>query len=116
MTGRGLLDPSLNWTCGFSPDGPLECLDVATWHGFRLTDDGSGIESMMAACDDHAARMGADFLHPMDTPCCVPGSRFVWPENFCYFEWGELEAVGVGDVQIANAGTGRWVSGGVITG
>jgi hypothetical protein len=83
------LDPALNWTCGFSPDGPLECLDVASWHGFRLTDDGLRINSMMASCETHRARMQADYEHPMQSACGITGSRFVWPENFCYIEWGD---------------------------
>ena len=93
------LEPALNWTCGFSPDGPLECLDVATWHGFRLTDDGLAIECMMAACDAHRVEMKADYVHPMDTPCGVTDSRFVWPENFCYVDWGG-EHVLSGDVSV----------------
>lgn len=83
------LGPELNWTCGLSPDGWLECLDVATWHGFRLTDDGLDIECMMASCEAHRSRMRADYEHPMDTPCGVTGSRFVWPDNYCYIEWGD---------------------------
>lgn len=83
------LDPALNWTCGFSPEGVLECLDVATWHGFRLTGDGLRIQVMMAACGTHRERMRADYTHPMDTACGVAGSIFVWPENFCYVEWGD---------------------------
>lgn len=83
------LGPQMNWTCGFSPEGVLECLAVATWHGFRLTDDGRSIESMMAACDAHRERMEADYAHAMDSPCGVTGSHFVWPENFCYVEWGD---------------------------
>lgn len=78
------LGPELNWTCGFSPEGVLECLDVATWHGFQLTDD-----RLMASCDDHRARMKADYEHPMDSPCGIAGSRFRWPENFCYVQWGD---------------------------
>lgn len=90
-------DPSLNWTCGYSPDGPLECLDVATWHGFRLTDDGLNIDCMMAACDVHRARMLAHFEHPMGSACGITNSRFVWPENFCYIEWGDGSVL-VGEV------------------
>jgi hypothetical protein len=86
-------DPALNWTCGFSPDGPLECLDAATWHGFRLTDDGSAIDCMMASCETHRALMRADFDHPMGTACGITGSRFVWPENYCYIEWGDGSAL-----------------------
>ena len=96
MSGRQPFDdPALNWTCGYSPDGPLECLDAATWHGFRLTDDGLNIDSMFAACDTHRSLMPADYVHPMDSPCGVAGSRFVWPENLCYVEWGdEMTLVG----------------------
>jgi len=89
MTLHDRLEPALNWTCGFSPSGPLECLDVATWHGFRLTDDGTAIDCMMAACDDHRPRMQAHFEHPMQSACGITGSRFAWPENVCYIDWGD---------------------------
>jgi len=92
MTGEPL-GPEMNWTCGFSPSGPMECLDVATWHGFRLTDDGLRIKVMMASCDDHRARMEADFKHPMQSACGITGSRFVWPENYCYVDWGDGSAL-----------------------
>lgn len=87
------MDPSLNWTCGLSPDGYLECLDAATVHGFRLTDDGLHIESMMASCESHRARMKADFEHSMGSACGVTGSRFVWPENYCCVEWDDLPSL-----------------------
>jgi hypothetical protein len=88
------LEPALNWTCGYSPGGVLECLDEATWHGFRLTDTGTHIESMMASCDTHEPRMAAcaDYVHAMASPCGVAGSRFRWPENECYVEWGDEAA------------------------
>lgn len=89
MGDRNELSPELKWTCGFSPDGPLECLDVATWHGFILTADGTRIDCMMAACDTHRPDMRADYEHPMESACGLPGSRFVWPENLCYIEWGD---------------------------
>lgn len=85
------LGAELNWTCGYSPTGPLECLDVATWHGFKLTDDGLHIAWMMASCDDHRAAMKADYSHPMASACAITGSRFIWPENYCYVEWGDHE-------------------------
>lgn len=83
------LGAELNWTCGLSPEDALECLNVATWHGFRLTDDGLRIECMLASCDAHRDRMQADYSHPMDSACGIAGSRFKWPENFCYLEWGD---------------------------
>jgi hypothetical protein len=33
--------------------------------------------------------MLAHFEHPMQSACGITGSRFVWPENFCYVEWGD---------------------------
>lgn len=84
-----MLDLALNWTCGLSPGDALECLDVATWHGFKLTDDGRGIAAMMASCEVHRARMGADFEHPMQSACGLAGSRFMWPENYCHLDWGD---------------------------
>jgi hypothetical protein len=48
------------------------------------------IAAMRASCDDHLVYMGknADWVHPMKSACGIPGSRFVWPENFCYLETG----------------------------
>lgn len=89
-----IMDPSLNWTCGFSPEGPLECLREATEHGFIINTDEEGRYvglSMMASCRDHAPRMKADYVHPMDSPCGVSGSYFKWPENYCYIPWDEVE-------------------------
>ena len=100
------LDPSLNWTCGLSPDDILECLDVATWHGFRLTEDGRNIECMMAACDEHRPRMKAHFEHPMQSACGLAGSRFMWPENFCYLEWGDGTPALVGEAELVEARRG----------
>ena len=82
-------DPALNWTCGYSPDGPLECLDDAVWHGFKLTDDGRNIKYMMASCGGHLSNMRArvDWIHAMQSACGLAGSRFMWPENVCYVEW-----------------------------
>lgn len=89
------LGPEMNWTCGFSPEGPLECLREATQHGFIIKHEGEtylGL-SMMASCDEHKDRMKADYVHEMKSPCGIAGSRFVWPENYCYFDWDtETEA------------------------
>lgn len=98
------LPPEMNWTCGYSPEGPMECLRDATWHGFKVK--GSEIEYMMAACDEHKENMRADYKHPMDTPCGVAGSCFKWPENYCYVDWdtylGSLTAVSeIWEVQAA---------------
>lgn len=79
------MGPEMNWTCGFSPDGPMECLREATFHGFKV--NGSEIVCMMASCDEHREFMKAHYAHPMDTPCGVAGSYFMWPENFCYLDW-----------------------------
>lgn len=81
------LGPELNWTCGYSPDGPLECLDAATVHGFRLTEDQRRIASMMASCESHRALMRADYEHPMQSACGITRSHFRWPENYCYVDW-----------------------------
>lgn len=107
MTQDRRLDPSLNWTCGLSPDGVLECLDVATWHGFKLTDDGLRIESMMASCEPHRARMEADFEHLMQSACGISGSRFVWPENYCYIDWGDGTPALAAAELLAAAASGR---------
>ena len=82
------LGPEMNWTCGFSPDGPLECLREATRHGFKVGGENE-ILSMMASCDEHEHRMKADYIHEMKSPCGVAGSYFRWPENYCYINWEE---------------------------
>lgn len=99
------LGPAMNWTCGFSPDGPMECLDVATRHGFQLTEDGQHIAYMMASCDEHRALMEAHFEHPMESACGIAGSRFVWPENVCYVNWGDDESAltGTRDLEAQHA-------------
>jgi hypothetical protein len=85
-----MMGPEMNWTCGFGPSGPLECLREATFHGFKV--NGDTIDSMMASCDEHRENMKAHFKHPMDSACGVVGSYFKWPENFCYIDWeSELE-------------------------
>ena len=89
MSG-GMRPTAENWSCGFELlEGAFVCAQPATWHGFRLTYDGSGIiASMMACCDPHKERMVAcaDFVHPMGSVCGLPGSRFRWPENECYMD------------------------------
>lgn len=88
MTGT-MRSTAENWSCGYEPE-PRNwvCAKDATWHGFRMTEDGWNIAAMMASCDDHLPRMGsnADFVHPMKSACGIPESRFVWPENFCYLD------------------------------
>jgi hypothetical protein len=84
-----------SWVCGFSvtPADPVCHLD-ATWHGFVLDDPAEAIVAMMSSCDDHLGHMKltADFVHPLQHPCGIPGSRFRWPENECYTDWdGEHE-------------------------
>jgi hypothetical protein len=39
----------------------------------------------MASCEQHREVMAlsADWVHPMDSACLLPGSRFIWPENQC---------------------------------
>lgn len=79
-----------NWSCGYEPEPKnWVCAKPATWHGFRLTEDGKEIASMMASCDDHLIDMGkrTDYRHPMKSACGLPGSRFKWPENECYLDF-----------------------------
>ena len=81
-----------SWVCGYSPT-PADpvCHRDATWHGFVLDDPAQRIIAMMSSCDDHLPQMKltADFTHPLRHPCCIPGSRFRWPENECYTDWDE---------------------------
>ena len=90
MTRQSMRPTDENWSCGFEPaPETFVCGKTATWHGFRLSEDGSNIDSMMASCDDHKVRMeaNADYVHAMAHSCGLPGSRFVWPENYCYTDW-----------------------------
>lgn len=85
-------DQALNWSCLYAPTPSDEtCLAEATWHGFVLDDPAQRIVAMMSCCDEHKKYMAlsADFVHPMDSPCAVPGSHFRWPENECYLPEGE---------------------------
>ena len=83
-----------SWVCGFAMTraDPACHLD-ATWHGFVLDDPAEQIVAMMSSCDDHRRYMAlsADFIHPLQHPCCIPGSMFRWPENECYTDWDESE-------------------------
>lgn len=85
------------YVCGYSPaPGELHCNRDATWHGFVLDDPAERIVAMMESCDDHLHRMklSADFVHPLQHPCGIPGSSFRWPENECYTDWDETAELG----------------------
>jgi hypothetical protein len=87
-------DASLSLFCGYSPS-PRDpaCPAESVWHGFVLDDLGRHIIAMMSSCDDHKRAMAltADFIHAVASPCAAPGSRFIWPENYCYLPWDEIE-------------------------
>jgi hypothetical protein len=81
-----------SWVCGFSlTPADLVCHAEAAWHGFVLDDPAQAIVAMMSCCDDHLRymKLTADFVHPLEHPCAIPGSMFRWPENECYTEWDE---------------------------
>ena len=88
-------DPREEWAtglCGFGGvPGGMICGRDATWHGFVLDDPAKRIAAMMTSCGDHVRymRLSADFVHPLQHPCCIPGSSFRWPENECYTDWDE---------------------------
>jgi hypothetical protein len=33
--------------------------------------------------------LSADYVHRIQHPCGIPGSKFRWPDNECYTEWDE---------------------------
>ena len=85
------------YVCGYAPEpGGLHCNRDATWHGLVLDDPAEHIAAMMESCDDHLPQMklSADYVHPITHPCCIPGSRFRWPENECYTDWDGSELLG----------------------
>jgi hypothetical protein len=82
----GEMDPAFNWSCGFHNNATdPACLAPAVWHGFIISDE-DDITGMMACCDRHleVMKLSADWVHSIDSPCGLPGSRFRWPENECY--------------------------------
>lgn len=91
------LDDWMTFICGYSaiPGEPV-CGRDATWHGFVLDDPAQRIVAMMESCGGHAGqmRLTADYVHPLRHPCCIPGSRFRWPENECYTDWSEQAEFG----------------------
>lgn len=77
------------WTCGYAAvPGAVHCGRDVIWHGIALDDtDTVG----MGSCDEHLPQMklSADYVHPHQHPCGMPGSLFRWPENECYTDWDE---------------------------
>jgi hypothetical protein len=91
-----------HWTCGYEPyPGAIACSHDAVWHGVAL--DGDGDAPGMASCDGHlpAMKLSADYVHPHQHPCGVPGSMFRWPENECYLDWDEAELLAAGTMREA---------------
>jgi hypothetical protein len=93
-----------SWLCGYSETpADLACHRDATWHGLVLDDPVQRVTAMMASCEEHLPlmKLTADYVHSLKHPCCIPGSRFRWPENECYTEWdSELPGVPI----LVNAG------------
>jgi len=91
-----------HWVCGHQahPDA-IHCNRDVVWHGMAL--DGERITAGMASCDEHLPHMklSADYVHPHQHPCGVPGSMFRWPENECYLDWDEAELLAAGTVREA---------------
>lgn len=81
------------FVCGFGGmvPGDVICGRDSTWHGFVLDDPAEHIVAMMTCCDGHLRymKLTADFVHPLEHPCGIPGSRFRWPENECFTDWDE---------------------------
>lgn len=91
-----------NWVCGHQAHpGAIHCSRDAAWHGMAL--DGERIAAGMASCDEHLPHMelSADYVHPHQHPCGVPGSMFRWPENECYLDWDETELLAAETVREA---------------
>ena len=87
--------------CGHAAaPGALHCDRDATWHGFTVDDRTARITAMMESCDEHLPymKLSADYVHPLQHPCGIPGSKFRWPENECYTEWDETEFAGLAEV------------------
>lgn len=89
-------DEQESWTCGFMEDPQaIHCSRDVTWHGMAIDVDGEHVALAMACCDEHLPQMklSADWMHPHQHPCGIPGSWFRWPENECYLDWDETELV-----------------------
>lgn len=75
------------WACGFGDTRVTpRCGREAIWHGTVMDEEHTTPIAMMECCDEHrpAMELSADYIHEMDTPCGVPGSRFHWgAENYC---------------------------------
>ena len=85
-----------HWICGHLPHrgaDAIACSQDAVWHGFALDDAQECILAMMSCCDEHLPEMklSADYVHPHEHPCGVPGSWFWWPENKCRLDWDDAE-------------------------
>ena len=98
MTARPYLgDVREEWQvfiCGHAPSpDALHCDRDATWHGFVVDDEAVRIVATMESCDEHLPQLeqASDYVHPLQHPCGIPGSRFRWPENECFIEWDEAE-------------------------
>lgn len=80
--------------CGFrvGPGAPA-CLAEATWHGVVLTDDGTGLFTLLSCCDEHKSAMGltADFVHAFGTACPIPEAQVWWDgptdTSGCFVDW-----------------------------
>jgi hypothetical protein len=92
----GVGEPSEEWAggrlCGYKLPGEVGCLRDAIWHGIVLDDACEDVELAMSSCDEHLPAMkasSADFIHRLKHPCGIDGSKFRWPENYCYTDWDE---------------------------
>ena len=84
-----------HYVCGYAAaPGELHCNRDATWHAVLLNAAAKSIVAVMESCDEHVAavKLSADYVHPLQHPCAIPGSRFHWPENVCVMEWDDAEA------------------------
>ena len=82
------MNEELYWSCGYNHDGDA-CLADALWHGVLLDGAGNHMVAMSQACDAHRFIMNVhmDYLHPMSSGCNLPGSKFCWPDNYCFYDW-----------------------------
>lgn len=85
-------EPWASFLCGYSPKpGDGHCRKDALWHGVATGSEDPAIG--LASCESHLPqmRLSADYAHPLEHPCCVPGALFVETENRCVIEWDDAE-------------------------
>lgn len=76
------------WQCGYSALTILPACDhESTWHGIVM--DGGKCKYSMTSCETHKGILekNSTYVHELDGPCCLPGSVFHFPDNYCEIPW-----------------------------